>query len=82
MHVHVDPAAGGLVRLPTSHVAVVICIFVSFLLFKTEKNILQVLSTVVGKLHDFYPSPNMKKIRLAGHVTRMSEYRKNIQNFD
>jgi hypothetical protein len=77
-HVHVELRARVLVKIPTSHVAVVICVTLSFFLFKFEKNILKVRNTIVEKLHDLYPSPNlcrMKRIRLAGHVTRMSENR-------
>jgi hypothetical protein len=77
-HVHVELRARGVVRLPTSHVAVVICVSVPFLLFKIEKNILEVWSTVVEKPHDLYTTQNIcrvKGVRLKRHVTCMREDR-------
>jgi hypothetical protein len=77
-HVHVELTATGFVRLPASHVALITFVSVSFLWFNVEKNILKVRSVVVEELHDLYPSPNicsMKRIRLTGNVTHMSENR-------
>lgn len=66
-HVHVGLAAGGLVRLPAFHVAVVICVFVSFLLLRYSM---------------ILPFAKHEKDQIGSACNKHEREQKNIQNFD